>query len=428
MLHRWQARRDDDAGFTLIEVVVAMTLFAILLSTVAVALGSTLKTVRNNQNRTVAANIATRVIDRLHAIPAARLPTTPLAPQTFIADGATFTVRSSVAAVTETTSATASACDGGGALRAKSVHVEVTWSGMGSTKPVVNDTLRRLTVSELDLTKGSLSVRVVDRDGVGVQGRELRLTPGSTLPATTGPDGCAVFNGVPAGSYAVSLTSLAGFVDPLGEPAPSNTVTIVGGNLTRDAGFRSDRSTAITARWVGPLLSTHPVISSTGVTVSNPVFTGGVRSYPVCGSTPCAVGAPTALAATGATVTGLFPFADGVRAWAGECADSTPFTTPPSVVLAPGATRTVDVQVAPVVVAVFDNDGNPRNRQDVQVTHVADTGCVASSRTVRAPSGSNQAAFSLPAGTWSFRSGGGAAVTRTIGTDGSVTAVTVRQA
>ena len=427
MLHRLRQRGDD--GVTLVEVVVAMTLFAVLLSTVAVALSSMLKNVRNNQNRTVAANIATRVIDRLHAIPASQLPTSTLPTQTFRAGSAVFKVESRVAAVAEAAVAGAGACDGGGALSAKSVHVEVSWTGMGTTRPVVSDTLRRLTVDELDMTKGSLSVRVVDRAGVAVSGQALTLNPGGRT-ATTAADGCAVFSAVPAGSYTVAVVARAGFVDPLGAAAPARSVTISGGNLTRDDGFRYDDDVSVQATWVGgSLLSTHPILIGMGLTVGNATFTGGARAHPICGSSPCATGLPGSTATTGARVDGLFPFAEGVRVWAGNCADSTPTATPTAVVLAPGAAAVVDVPVAPVAVFVFDRNGAARNGQDVTIRHVADGGCAAITQVIRAPGGTNRVQFSVPAGTWSFSSGGGTPVTVAIQPGGTTaTSVNVRQA
>lgn len=392
---RQRVRRGDDSGFTMIEVVVALTLFGVLAGTVAASLSAVLNKTRAVQSRTLAADLGARVIDRLHAIPATQLPDGALAPQTFTSDGNVFTVNVATALVAEGAGATDSACAVSGALSAKRISVVVTWSNMGTVRPVRTDTLRQLTVGELDTSKGVITVTVLDRDGAPASGHVVTLNPGART-FTTGTDGCAVFSGLTAGAYVATLGT-PGFVDPLGVAAPARSITAVAGTTTKDAGFSYDRAASLAMTYAAS--PGFPAPAGLGVSLQNSAFTGGVRSFPVCGSVPClTAGAP-------GTAGGLYPSAEGYRAWAGHCADATSSggTAPAATILAPGANGSTTLALSPVRVLTQDKNGVAVKDATVTVTHAADTGCTAGlAVTTAPPAGSNISQLGLPAGTWTF--------------------------
>lgn len=407
-----------DGGFTLTEVLVAMVLFGILLASSFGALTATLGHVRNVQDRTLAANLAARVIERLHAAPADQLPVGSLPDQVVSIANGTFTVRSRIA-LTAGSGSSGSSCNASGALSAVAIHVEVSWAGMDVAKPVVSDTLRQLTVTDLDLTHGSLDVVVQDSNGDGVAGQQVTATPG-TWTATTDSTGCATFDGLPSGSYTVALAARSGWADPSGDPAPAHSTSITGGSLTQDAGFAFDRTGTLVASWSSP--SSVPVLPGTGLTVQDSASSSVPQVFSSCSSgTQCA-----AATAAGVTVSGLWPSAQGLRAWAGTCADARPSTLAAAVPLPRGASAAVTVPLAEVTLTVKNAAGKVAKGQSVVVSHSA-SGCAsATSQTVTEAPTASTIAVGVPGGTWSFSSGAGTPVTVVL-TPGQKTNVTVAQ-
>lgn len=400
MLERMR-RTGPDGGFSMVEVVVALVIFGVLAGTVSVTLGTVLRKTRDQQSRALAANLATRVIDRLHAIPATQLPDGPQPAQTFTSDGRKFSLMTTTALVSEGASATTSACDSVGTLSARRISVVVTWTSMGSTQPVRQDTLRRLNVAELDLTKGTITTKVVDRSGAPASNHLVTLTPGGQS-YTTDASGCAVFPGVAAGAYAVTLGT-SGFVDPTGTAAPARSVTATAGTVTRDGGFRYDRAASLALTWTivaGDTAASYPVPNGVGALLGHSAYTatGSVRSFPSCPASP---GCSTPGA--GAFIAGLFPSTEGYRPWAGACSDAKTSTSPSPAVLLPAAAGAAVVPVARVTIAV-DKRNNP-TYVPVTITHVSDSGCPGGFTTTvpTLVNGSQgKAVVGLPGGTWTF--------------------------
>lgn len=407
----------DDAGFSMVEVLVALTLFGFLAGTVAVSLTGLLQQTKHNQERVVAAALASRVIDRLHAVPATQLPEGPLPVQTFAIDGKTFTVTAAASLVAEGDSTGAGACDGSdGNRNAKRINVAVTWPDMGRTKPVRTDTLRQLTVGELDPTKGVLSVRMVDASNAPAVGHTVTVYP-VTWSAVTGADGCVVFRNLDPGSYTVRPYT-AGYVDPVGNATPMRSVTVVAGALTKDPGFRYDRAGTLSVGWVAPgdTASTYPLLPGTGVTLANSAFSGGRISLPVCGIAPCT---PSGSAGSW-NVPSLFPATDGYTAWAGTCALAQPGSSSAATVLAPGGTGTFAARVARVTIVAG------KANSTVKITHGADGGCPAGvATTVSTGSGSTTTNVALPKGTWTFQVGTNVTTTVTLDVGSPPVTVTV---
>lgn len=416
-------RRREDDGFTLIEVVVALTLFGILAGTVSLAFGAVLKQTQRNQNRVIAANIGQRVIDRIHALQFSDIPLGKQPAQQFTSGGQLFSVVVATSLVPEGAAGAISACDGTGALSATRVSVEITWAGMGSARPVRTDTIRAQTVQDQDPTLGTVTVKVVDRNAQPAPDHVVTLSPGSRT-FTTGNDGCAVFPSLVPGGYTASL-STAGFVDKTGTAAPARPVTAVAGVTTKDPGFSYDRAATLAGTWTvqaPQTLTAYPLLAGMGAGLGNSAFTAGVRSYPTCGaSTPCATVTPS-----GVNVTDLFPSTEGYRPWSGACTDAKPASLPAAVVLGPGVNGTVNLPVAPVLLTLNTSAGAALNAGTVKITHAADSACAAVSTSITAPVGSNKVQLSLPGGTFSFQVATG--TIRTVALDTGVvgpTAVTV---
>ena len=171
------ARRGDDGGFTLIEVMVASLLFIVLATSATLALGQLMKASGTAEARVVATSLATRQIETARSIAA-----------TAITDS-TYTVTLVVQLHRRP--------DRGarhrrryrqrlrgrlrcGLLRQR-VTVNVTWPGMGSTPPVRTDTVRALPISGAVGGLGTLTFAVRDRNGVPVKDQPVILRKGATI-------------------------------------------------------------------------------------------------------------------------------------------------------------------------------------------------------------------------------------------------------
>lgn len=126
-------QRARDAGFSLVEVLVALTLFTIVAVSSSVALVNSTKYAESMDNRVVAAGLATAQITfaRTMAVPApAGQPANPpltSGTYTTVRNGATFTV---VRTVTLTCAVN----------HKRLITVKVSWTGIGA--PVYADTVR----------------------------------------------------------------------------------------------------------------------------------------------------------------------------------------------------------------------------------------------------------------------------------------------
>ncbi|ROQ37385.1 prepilin-type N-terminal cleavage/methylation domain-containing protein [Frondihabitans sp. PhB188] len=242
-----RTRIAGDAGMTLIEVIIALTIFAVITVGAITAIGTALIMTRDNRSREVAANLASQTID------SARNTTDIFAlassKQKFTLSGTTYTVTQAVAWVTTAgvdSLCTTAANKGNGALFYKHVNVTVSWSSQKSTTSAVRaDTIIAPTSKINDPSTGTILISVTGSTGVGVSGVTANVTvdtdtannTGSALdtssqPSLTNSDGCAVAIKVVPGTYDVTLATASGQndVDPDQNPTPQKTVTVAAGD------------------------------------------------------------------------------------------------------------------------------------------------------------------------------------------------------
>ncbi len=203
---RRSVRAQDESGFTLIELVVAMVcLTAMAMAVIGVIVNSQSQSM-TNRNRVAAANLAAREIDLVReqfgasdsgpidvANEGLRVNPHPLtggtAGQPLVVDGVPYTVTRAVE--WNITGTGASACEGGSLVAYPSlgVTVSVTWPSMGSVQPVQNSAAFAPDKDTgVSTTDSFIASKVVDQDGKPLA--NIPVNAGST--AYTDSTGCAI--------------------------------------------------------------------------------------------------------------------------------------------------------------------------------------------------------------------------------------------
>lgn len=244
---RLRAASSDD-GMTLVEVMVAMFVFAILSTMVLSTLLQVVTLNRASQSQHVAANLAASEIDLAHDSP--DLFTLLDATRTQVVNGVTFRVSRETEWVSDT-AADAACGTGGGNLRFKRVNVTVTWDGMPERMaPVRADTVVDPAERLNDPAKGTILVSVIDASGVGVAGTTVTLTAtseGAPVPSsTTDAQGCAYFLQVSRGVYDVTIAKTS-YIGVALETSPRKRDVSVQAGTTSSIGFQYDRQATLTA-------------------------------------------------------------------------------------------------------------------------------------------------------------------------------------
>ncbi|ROS58980.1 hypothetical protein EDF38_1820 [Frigoribacterium sp. PhB160] len=240
---------ERDAGLSIIEVVVALLVFAIITTGSIVAVGTVLSMTADNRSREIAANLASQAVDTARSvtdIADIASSTTPVS-----LNGVDFTVKQSASWITTTgldSACTPANASSNGSLLYKRLNVTVSWSGMRpSTQAVRSDTVIAPGSKINDPERGTILVTVNGADGAGVAGVTVTIepdsgtsTPGKTLdassvPGLTNADGCAVATKVVPGSYKITLSRADGqeYRDPYQSATPVKTgITVVKGDTT----------------------------------------------------------------------------------------------------------------------------------------------------------------------------------------------------
>lgn len=334
----------DEAGFTMVEMVMAIFIFGMVVTGVAVGMGSGLNLTRQNRNRSVAANLAAQQMDTVRSTDFTTLddqtqvvqPTTVSSPTV---EGVTYTISQNIRWVYKNaTGATAGACQSPPTSSNPLAYIAVTdtvsWSDMDGVPPVQSDTVISPPVGVYDQTEGHIRVTVLNAAGAPVSGATVEIVnaaEGVDDTDTTGTDGCSFFAYRPVGAYTVSLSSVSGKVDGQGSSTPTTTTTVKSGS-TSSVQFMFDTAASLVLT-LSPNVATYTVPTTLPVTIANTALTpAGTKQF----TTP--TGSPR-------TLTNLFPYSSGYQAWAGTCADADPQGVGPSGAFYSGATRPAAIAV-----------------------------------------------------------------------------------
>jgi type II secretory pathway pseudopilin PulG len=390
----------------MVELLVAITVFALVFAAVSLGIGRALELNRGNRNRSTGAYLATRQLEEVRArafdqVALGRTTCVYSSPGPGCNVPAPYTVTQDV--VWTAPGNTTSSCNvptGGGSLAYKRVTVTVTWPDMGSVAPVSSQTLLTPPSGSYDPNEGHILVQVFDRNAAPLAGQTVTLTGPETASQPTTAEGCTFFAYLAPGDYDVTLNT-TGYVDRQGGQPAVQTVAVQEGQIS-NLNFDYDRAATLQVGLVTPSGTASAIPAGIALTVANSNLTLGTLSFleSSTGSGPTRLVQP------------LFPYASGYQVWAGNCADADPGTypggsRPAPLATNPGATTSGSVALDAVDVTVrrLSTTGTRVANAIVSGIHAAGPGCTSGltlTPTARTDS-LGRLRLALPYGTWTIR-------------------------
>lgn len=402
----------SEAGFTILELMMAMFVFAVIMGAVAAALGTTLSATRNNGNRVIGANLAAEDVDSLRLLASTnftaftdQLGQTSNTRQVGNVD---YTVTRNLTWVNG--SAGTAPCDGASVAGVAYVRVtsEVSWPLMGAVKPPTSETVIAPPAGVYRADRGNIGVKVTGADDSPRTGVSVTVTgPSFSDTQTTGADGCVFFAFLNPAGYTVQI-SKSGYADLEGTVSPTKAAGVTVATTTQLA-FNYDLLGQLEVEQRPLLSATGPVYdghvpTNAPLTLFNTVFQPiDTKSFPGTGTTRL--------------LSSLYPHPSGYPAWAGSCSDADPDfyklnPADPSLRAAafdinPGAVTNGFVDLPAQRIRVKETDGDDVDNVRLQLVHVPGPGC-ATGETIDYHNGSRtdhdgRTTIAAPYGTWQVR-------------------------
>ena len=306
----------------LVEVMVGAVVLAIATTALLNGIDGAQSAGARNKARSTAAALAEQDQERLRALPVASLASCCVPPsRTVNVRGVDYTVTSTVTWVT----------DQGGPVSCS--NNSKTAANLRILSEVSSNATQG-TVDEVGLVtpppgtfspgQGRAIVKINKADGSPKVGASVSLIGTTTYTGTTNSLGCAIFPFVNAGNYTASV---GGLVDWQGTNPATKALSVAQGTSTT-ASMELDTAAEIRSIFDTSVNGTVVANQKTQwLTLINSKLTVGQRI----------VNAGSAV--TGINVQNLFPFLDGYKVYAGQCATNNP-TTPPNTGTLPTYTPT----------------------------------------------------------------------------------------
>ena len=306
---RAAARTGGDAGFTLVELLVAFTILTALSIAAIGLLMSAMRTVTENSDRVYAANLARAAIQSAQLTGADGLKVGLVSTTAVSPEGRTFTVdtTSNWVGLNQQTSACEAVTPGRSYMR---VHVEVSGATLGRAE--TSDSLVAPAENSSLVTTGSIAAKIIDERGTAVSNATLSLVDLATSQTggtyLTGPDGC------------VFVTKLA--------PSANWQVTIARAGFVPHVSNGTVKTTAVVANQTSKLEFEYAAAATLR-------FQSADAAFPIPNGIPFSMG-PDPLSITRVPVTtypksisNLWPAITGYQGWLGTCIDADPASFAP---------------------------------------------------------------------------------------------------
>lgn len=258
----------SEEGMSLVEVVVAMIVFAIISVGVAYSTITVSRITEDTGSRQVATNLATSEIDYIRGLQDP-FKVTNDPPKKITVGTTNYYVARSVQWV-DAAGVDVGCGTGSGVMQSKRLNITVTWDGMlSTTQPVRSDTLLSPDERINDPSLGTIRISVLNVAGTGSEGVTVTITPtsgGAALqdqPAPTNYDGCSFALKVAPGTYSVKINR-AGSVDTNQVAAPTKSVVVTQGGSVA-ALFQYDYAATFNLQYASNNTSGTPALLPTNL-------------------------------------------------------------------------------------------------------------------------------------------------------------------
>lgn len=203
----------DQAGFSIIEVLVAAVILALVAAGSAVALVGAVGTSGIQRNSSAAEALAQQDESKLRGYTVSQLANLNQTLSPVTVDGTRYTVQESASFVSDASGTPSCTNPSADYLETTSA---VTWAGMPSSmNPVTVTGLITPTYGEISSSSGVLAVQVQDPSGNPIAGMPVSVSGPGTASGLTASNGCILFGDLPVGNtYTISVTPSSGsYVD-----------------------------------------------------------------------------------------------------------------------------------------------------------------------------------------------------------------------
>jgi Tfp pilus assembly protein PilV len=343
------------AGFALIETIVSALLLVVVALAIFSSLDAATKTAGANKGRTVASALAEQDQERMRGLSIPELSN--LRGQNTVTVGdADYTVTSRADWVRDSASTTESCTASGTQSDYIRITSTVTSGLVGTaTKPVTMQGLVSVPVGSFGPNQGTLTIKVIDRDGNPVKNMGVTASGPRALSDLTNDLGCAVFGFIPVGAYTAQLNT-SPWVDTAGKQISTQSATVAAGTVSTKT-MAYDRAAKIDATFIDSSGAAVNTAGATKLRMTNPAVATG---FP---DTDVGVGQP------GVSVVSLFPFNSAYVIYPGSCDKANPalYTQPTATkLLDPGEDWTPQLRLPTIKVTVSDGT-NPVNNATVKI-------------------------------------------------------------
>ncbi|ROP63294.1 hypothetical protein [Curtobacterium sp. ZW137] len=427
---RPRTREEGEVGFTVIEVMVAMIVFAVMSVGIAYGIASTLQLTQNSRGRETAVALASQDIDQLRQTAAAStsgifsIASKSGSANTKTLGGVTYNIDRAVTWV-QSDGASGACGTSTGKLAYKSVVETVTWNnGRGGTSSTSVGSAIAPSDAVTDPGYGTVIISAVDASGAANPGVAITITPVAdgtgknlgTAPQPTDSQGCSYAVNVIPGDYTVTATTTGGIDTAQSQPSIQTPITVTAG-ASSPVPFVYDTASTLTLQYASTYNATLPTNMST--VLSSPA--GGLDTV-----TPWDV-TSSSLRVTSASRPSLpvFPFTSGYTVYAGPYSNSTNAATscqspnpaawstasqsaaigasPAAVATSPGQPASASVMMG--VATISGVKGRYITAISSAIPGAGDPGCSAG-MTMKFPvTTGDTATIALPFGTWVVYSG-----------------------
>jgi type II secretory pathway pseudopilin PulG len=387
---RRRFERTDEAGFMLIETIVAALLLVVIALAVLSSLDAATKTAGANKGRTIASALAEQDQERMRGLSITQLSNLR-GQQAITVGGAAYTVTSRADWVRDSANSTETCTDSGTQSDYVRITSTVTSGIVGTaTRPVTVQGIVAVPVGSFGPNQGTLTIKVLNRDGNPVKDMGVTGSGPTALSDTTNDLGCAVFGFIPTGSYTAQLNK-TGWVDIARNQISAQGVTVAAGSVVTKT-MQYDQAAKIDATFIDSSGAPVNTAGDTKLRMTNPSVPTGFPDTDVAALQP------------GVAVTSLFPFNSAYVIYPGSCDKANPalYTSQPvaTKLLDPAEDWTPQLRLPTIQVTVTDSTV-PVNNATVKIRGIAPAGCTGDQVLNATTNASGVASVPMPYGTYS---------------------------